>query len=591
MNNEFYEEFEKLFINLLNFLNKYNQSEILQNTLYDYFKSLIYANLINNIFSNLTEENMEEYGISKEEVEKFQVDFKKTKDRIKDAISNDKLKEINAEYYKNFKQIIEEECPTISEFINKLELEWGIDKLDKYLKEKKQQISETGIEDTSDIEIVFATKILEEDFQKEDFLNSPLSSSEDIASKFSEDYFKKSMKIKQWNIWYSYSTFFLEDDYDLEKVAYKLVELDLCPLVLSQDLKIWWKEDEEVKQTTIDFSKFDIHGFKANFPKISDGYILEGLNQFLIMWHAEANLLDEKYRSSFEYIRGFMNPCKLKSGERPILMYPYLKLYNNGTVNLTFRQISPEFEYLIDSFIEHEVNLFKSYFEEMETSPDIMKLSGRYSVYTGQVPLSLNLYRKRSLIFKEMDRDIEKNTRFVKEGDFSFYYTNTIPDKNKKRTLDDLYGFFTSALAFAMNTNKKGEIPFSDGLKYNFGNYWTVRPSIYIIDFINQPYTAANISKNFSNQLGKIMARSYMPFYMDFSKFLGKNLREFDDYCLYMNKAITLWVFSKSGIRNFSKKEDPNLSFLYEKQVQVELIDHLNISLKRLFETSYDLSL
>lgn len=83
------------------------------------------------------------------------------------------------------------------------------------------------------------------------------------------------------------------------------------------------------------------------------------------------------------------------------------------------------------------------------------------------------------------------------------------------------------------------------------------------------------------------MARIAVHPTMDFSKFLGENLRESDDYCLYLNRALTLWVFSSIGI---SKKIDPNLSFLYEKQVQAESIGHLNISLRRLIEITSDLS-
>lgn len=595
MNKEFYNGIEKLFNSITDFLSKFNKSEFLQESFYTLFEVNIYSNLIKNIFSNLTEENMVEHNISQELVENFKSEFKNVLNEVQNALSEQRIADeklsygskIDSTYYKNFIKDLKNKFPVFSDFIDNFELEIDLEELNSYLVDKKKIIDNIG-KNEDDIEVILATRMIEEDVKNSGRLSGDLKNiPKDLSSKLVEEFFEKTMYITEWNIWHSYSTFFIEEIYQLEDIAYKLVKSDLCPLVFMQDLKIWWKEEGEVKNHKLEIMEYSPSGFNFKIPNISNRYILECLNQFLIMWHAESGLLNEKYRNSFKYIRGAMNPCRFKSGQRPVLLYPQIKLYNNGMINLLFRQISPVFNYPVESFIEHEVNLFKNEITEMETAPEIMKFSGRLQIH--DYPIKLRLLKKNKIL-NVMDRSIEKNTEYTDEGDFSFYYTKIIKNKDDIFNLDDLYEWFTSAITYVINSNKKGKIPTFSKLKYNLGNYWTLRPSIFITDFKNQPYRSSKIHEDFKTHLGKIMARKSHPFYMDFSNFLGKNLRESEDYCLYMNRGLTLWVFSKSGV-DYDKNKDPNLSLTYEKQVQVECIDHLNISLKRMSETSSNLSL
>lgn len=587
MDNKLYDELDKLFESVLSFLNHYKRSEILQDEMYDIFQTNVYANIVNNIFLNLTDENIAEFEISDKDVEKFKLEFHQYLTETKEVLSfeNSSLK-IDSEYYNNFKSKIEEAYSEFFKLIEKFELEFNLSRLNEYLNEKKQLLKDTGILEENDVKLDMATKILESNFKDNGF-SGDINLSEDFSSKFAEEYLDKSMKINEWSIWHSYSTFLLEDSYSLEEIAYKLVETGLCPLVFSQDLKIWWKEDNKVNVTILEVLERNISGVIVKWPEISDNYINEGLKQFLLMYNAESNLLNTKYRDSFDYIRCFMNACELKSGLRPIMLYPQIKIYNTGSINLTFRQISPDFEYPIDSFIMHEVNLFRNEFDKVALPMEIMKLSGRYSLHFYPLAFKLHDKIKGNPVLKKLDYLIDQDTKLEQHGDFSFYLTQIVQN-NEKYYLEDIIEQFMFALSYAINT-KKGEISLFSKLKYNLGDYFILRPSIYITKFKDQPDNSSQITEKFGRQIGKIMARTIKPFYMDFSKFLGENLREFDDYCLYMNKGITLFIFSSLGSK--SLEEDINLSMLYEKQVQIESIDHLNISLKRLSKISSNVNL
>jgi len=119
------------------------------------------------------------------------------------------------------------------------------------------------------------------------------------------------------------------------------------------------------------------------------------------------------------------------------------------------------------------------------------------------------------------------------------------------------------------------------------GNFWTLRPSIYILEFDDQPYLSSEILENFTDQLGKIMARASDIRYSGFSEFLGDNLRNlmYTDYTLHLSEALTLWTVSKRGL-TFTELDPNRGNIIYEKQIQGEAIDHLYMSHRRLLEKS-----
>ena len=120
---------------------------------------------------------------------------------------------------------------------------------------------------------------------------------------------------------------------------------------------------------------------------------------------------------------------------------------------------------------------------------------------------------------------------------------------------------------------------------YHIGEISVSRPSIYILEFINQPENSGKIIEEYGNEIGKIMSR--VSCQGDFTKFLEANLRPFDDYTLHINQALTLWVLSKKGLNSNKEYADINRGHLiYEKQVQTESIDYMYACYRRYAERS-----
>jgi len=366
MNNKFYEGLDSLFDSIVTNLEGSDQSKNLQDTIYNLFETYVYASLINTLFSNLKIKNVQEfYGISDKKLQDFLLNFKEVLYDIEKGLKIDNSIKIDSEYYNNFKQNVESVYPDFSNLINDFEIKFEISKLSSYLDDKKKQFLYEIMKEDFDRDFIISN-LIEESFQNSGVLSQEFK---DFNSKLFIDSSEESMKIKEWKVRHYYSTFFLELDYKLQDIIYKLVEINLCPLILSQNLKLCWKENNQVKETALEINKSNI---KIRWPNIFNKYLLECLNQFSMILNGKSNL--NMGYSKLDCNICFMNPCKLRNGNKNSVLYPQLILYGDGKVKMVFRELTPTKS---EEFTKREIDPYNNDFDQIETAPEIMKLSGR----------------------------------------------------------------------------------------------------------------------------------------------------------------------------------------------------------------------
>lgn len=116
----FYEQFDELYLSIENLLNDYNKSTILQNHFMKMFKSLFYANILNNFFINLNNENVKEFNLPKGKIGKIKRKYKDLRKDIKLALSSSpKNKKIDGKLYNDFKTRIKKDFPEFQKIIKK----------------------------------------------------------------------------------------------------------------------------------------------------------------------------------------------------------------------------------------------------------------------------------------------------------------------------------------------------------------------------------------------------------------------------------------------------------------------------------------
>jgi len=204
MDNKSYNELDKVYLQIKEFLNKYTKSTILQSFSLNVFESFFYANLINNFFINLNRKIIREYNLPRRNIGIIKKKYKQLQKDIKLVLSlSPEKKKIDDKAYNNFKLRIKKDFPEFQKIISEIEKEIDIKKAKIYLKKKEKEIKRFGKPD-KDFNILFITSALEVYVQKEKCL--PISKKLDklmkflvkeILPKFSQEVMKTLKKISK----------------------------------------------------------------------------------------------------------------------------------------------------------------------------------------------------------------------------------------------------------------------------------------------------------------------------------------------------------------------------------------------------------
>ena len=550
--NELFDAIKSISKRLKDILNPIQESTIIFEFYISLLEDLVYRNILENFFNNLTDENIKDCDLLLSDIEIIKKDFKKIQNDIK--ISAEDIDEVifTKSYYSSSKRDILAKYPALEKIFNEIEEIVVLDSIEEYIKNQKLEY----VEDCHDYRIILNTLILENLIKNKHFKEISQLNQEDLSElidmdELSDKLLEKSMQITKWEIWKTYSTYTNRTfNYsELKEISEILVKNNLVTSILMSDCSIIWKDGKKVKEDQIfDFNYSQILALLNKLP----GYAAEGIHQFYLMWKSEERILKDLHYD-FPYIKCFLSPIMVTfTPDHTKILYPQLTIYDTGILNLTFRIISPDkYNYEINNFIYNEINSNNLKIKEVKFPYEILE----------------------NLKYLEID-ELEKNKETIKLEPFEHDFVKLYDFEN----LLDLTQFLIQVISFQIS-KKFRKIDY-------YNNYWLYSQSIYLLDYKNQPYHKEEIIDNFREYLIQIMYRLPFLFDVNFSKELPKDLREINQYCLFIIKGMSLWVSSKDELEKF-KEDINNQSKVYEKQVLVEAINHFNLLANKLYEISY----
>ena len=156
-NNELFNEVKSISERLKEIFSPIYNSKIISEFYINLLDDLVYRNILENFFNNLTEENNKEYNLNIIDLEKIKNDFKKIQDNIK--ISSEDVDEVifTKSYYYSSKSEIIERYPTLEKIFNKLEKIFDLDSIEDFVKNQKLEY----VEGRNDYKITLNTLIFE----------------------------------------------------------------------------------------------------------------------------------------------------------------------------------------------------------------------------------------------------------------------------------------------------------------------------------------------------------------------------------------------------------------------------------------------
>lgn len=402
--------------------------------------------------------------------------------------------------------------------------------------------------------------------------------------------------LKEWEIWYTYTTSLKPTTIDLFKLADSLIDSDLAHLVmLKEGYTVWKSSDEIIKGNT--FVSLDgerTYTGENNESNIPDGFVSEAWHQCTYFRFSELRLFNAYPSLPPNYVRALMGKCIFYNDDEnySVNLYPILTVYETGVLSVEFRKISPSYKIPLDEFITKEVNRTQIPFNRVDVPPALSILASSAYLRTQE---NWNLRERAKLVKQEQDHieSIKARTIFDDDKDFNFKLSElSLYGENNKEWLYTiaLTIFDTVAYLLSVPKEKYDFIFLGQPVTVDFDGHWVGRPHIYLCDFTGQQVTASLNEEINKNSFTKILMQS-SEFPEDIKKkFLPEDSRLFEDYSAYLGQALSLWAWSKKGIQQQARWNDGNRGHLiYEKQATMRLLDYVYILHRRLLNESLSL--
>lgn len=402
--------------------------------------------------------------------------------------------------------------------------------------------------------------------------------------------------LNEWEIWFTYTTSIRPTNIDLKSLADDLVESELAHFSMLKDGYTIWRSENKIGKglSIVDFAE-NKNNAKVQFEK-EDQQTIELENFALEAWYqccyfrfSELRLFDPYPSLPPPYVRSFLGKCILFKDdlERQIHLYPLLTVYETGVMSVEFRTISPAKQLTLDDFITGAVNLQQIAFDRAEVPPALSRLAS--SAYMRSAK-NWNFKERSKLLQLEEDHNVavEERTKINDDmgDDFTFELSPlSFGEEDQKETLSTLGLTIFDSVKYLLSKPKKGWqfILWGQDYPVQFDGHWIGRPHIYLCDFPGQEETSSLNEEQYKSAFIKIvMQSSEFPAELNEER-LPKDVRLFDDYSAYLSEALSLWVWSKKGIRWQEPWKDINRGHLiYEQQATMRLLDYVYILHRRL---------
>ncbi|GEM_PF-1053232 len=403
------------------------------------------------------------------------------------------------------------------------------------------------------------------------------------------------MFLDKWQIWHTYSTFFIDPIPDLAAAAQDIVRLGLVECAVVSDGDFYWKSDSAMESgyAKVALSPNRMQAVVTIKPQ-PEGFVLEAVFQAAHLRFSEMQQFGESGNFPPPYVRGFVGECRLVSPKREILVYPIIKLYATGVVLVEMRIMSPDHAVALEEFVENYVNLYKWRFAEVWGPPGLAVLAQHAFVFYQRHHWPIHLRGSLLHLDRQLAGYLQDQTKAFVSGDFTYELaplwrassesegTETKED-SKGGEADEAFSFselahaITAATGTAISRLRRGAHLLLRGQRHplTLGNYWLARPHIHITRHNGQMETAEENEKQFGDSYGWIMGRLVREDLGLGRRYLPNDLRPFGDFAAYIALQGSLWVWSQSGLRQSEVWALPNDSHLiYENQPKAELLDY-----------------
>lgn len=410
------------------------------------------------------------------------------------------------------------------------------------------------------------------------------------------------MKIKEWEIWHTFASYFVRPIGDLEKVAKNLIQSGLLRCAFVDNGNYFWLHNDKVfaghAEITLGTNRQEA---QINFsPDVPSDFEREMLLNSCYFRFVELQNFARAKNLPPKYIRGHLGECLLFSEGKTYNVYPSIKLFETGIILIEMRFLSPDEDLKLDNFIGEYVNLYRTSFDNALVPPGL-RITAQHAFALSEKPNSRLLLKIASYFLdREIENIIQKNSFTDRGGDFEFQYVplwdvdeaDTQDNESEKAkyagyTIYDLAKDIFHAVSITIPGLRRGtSLLWKPNTPLGIGSFSSGRPHIHLLKFKGQTSTAQQNDEKFQNELGWIMGGSFEKGSDLGKQFLPKNSRMFSDYGAYIAEQGTLWVWSRKGLAKKTHTGTPkNVEIVFPNQATCEMLEYGHLLHRRMLES------
>jgi hypothetical protein len=405
------------------------------------------------------------------------------------------------------------------------------------------------------------------------------------------------LHVHQVNCFYNYTAGLETMEVDLLKTAANLLGSGITRTVCFSDLKSMYLDEEDA----VRFESIQTQGrrwdsrWTVKFSEDLPYRVAEDLIFCLELSFHENQIEGPEGKQMPPHLRTPLPPITLDWNNCIIPIYPWLKIYSDGIVTLSF-QLDTTWDGLSESsFIDDIVNLFQKYFNRIWVKESIQRLDAEQVLPEAfEEELSFGGQklggRKSRRLLKEMRR---KSREFLDKSlgraghsfdiggeTWTLHPIAGSEDQEQwEATIDmcrSLYINAVTSLVVPRGRKRRQDL--------RRVKLWQGRPSISLMRFDEQPDSKSVLLERFGPSISRILMRS--PKIPD-PPALPPDLRLFDDYCFHGNRALLLWTWLRPvGSPDDAWADSNTRAHVLENQARAEHFEYHNLRIARACATA-----
>ena len=140
------------------------------------------------------------------------------------------------------------------------------------------------------------------------------------------------MRIHEWEVWHTYTTYLHVTKVDLDEAARSLVESGIALCAMLRNGRTYWSSSQKVcsGNTTVESDEFGgtttcSMEYDPGCNESLDGFASEAWYQAAYFRHAETRVFGKDRHLPSPYLRAFLGQCNLTSTTKPkskVFLYP-----------------------------------------------------------------------------------------------------------------------------------------------------------------------------------------------------------------------------------------------------------------------------